>query len=422
MESKELQIVIPGLEKSSLTKKELLELFNINIGKENIDHIDILIANSHECVVKNRVTGTIYIGKFAKEFENSQLRSVEHVRNITIYNDNYVKETYFHLKRKVKVLERIYFLNGEYLLTFEKRNNPLSTISLNPEEENPWYESNWIEIKLSKKRPGVTKKDIIYDYEKDFEHLYSSIFCRNSGEIMEQRYLGDFRYPKESQMDEYEYLVDGNLIHGVSNKGLEKSYYYRAICMEKSLYYDAELAKKYEPFMLRVSEMKENPVDGEVLSCFVYNVFENLNNNFVYILKYKDTYKILWTKISLHKKKDISYEFSVLTTNEGLVDEHDIEMLIAILKNQIPNTLLADVICKDMENFKHKMSIKKGELDDIIDILNPRIYANQSIEQITAFAITNDFDLINKIVDQVEEIKSGLELQNKKKGFLKRSL
>ena len=299
------------------------------------------------------------------------------------------------------------------------------------------------EICLLRSMPGVINKfqvsdgvelDVSYSLTnedgKDYDLFYSiyktGYKFKKNYESFEQLSVSNNLFNHDFDIPvRFSLAIDGNISTGM--KFMNNNYAIYGACFEKiddnvlkeMLCWDCDYIVNYNGYDTSqnvVSLYSGNYYDYDNQSC-LFNNLEIIKEDDNIRISYKicDTNRFDEVNGRLVNETILNRELNVPIVSEGIVTIEEIDSIIDALNSELGDIGFIKHVISDIELFKEKLIVKKGNVPEILRPLSAKSLFNKSFEEIRSMILSNKSYYFEMIKDDFEIISNRKDKSMKKK-------
>lgn len=305
-------------------------------------------------------------------------------------------ETLYYIEDKSPIITKMTFTDGDYELIFEREMANSVGIFVN----------NGVRMAVR------YLQNVVYDGSNVKQPLFNKIYKNSyrNGEFdgaFEQVYTyGPHRFIKwNDSQDKYYYIKNNNVIYGINEleqKGVCNSL--RCICFENT----KVNANDYFPINMYA---KDYPLlsENNINSAMIFRVVtEDDIHHSLQIYKSNGATSIMYHSEKhfyegkYHVETIANEEYGLSNLSDGTILSEEIQNVLISLQAKLGNNIFVNIISNELNAFGAKIDIRKGLIQEELDLLSPKLLINKSFEDIYTLVSANKNDYFRLISEQFE--------------------
>ena len=390
------------------TMLDVAKHFNIPIDENRLEDFSVknidyktpsieIIDNKNEISYVSTYTGNAnllnYYGptQFISVVEKSNIRKIE---------------TLYYIGKKTPIISRMTFENDDYKLTFEKESLHNVGMFVN--------DGSSMNVSFFKK--------LIYEGKEEAQLLLSRIYKKIDEDVVLEQIHNFAPYPfiaKKVSLDKYVYTKPNNIIYGIGNLDI-KDLIARviAVCFEDTNaniknYLPSSMDLKDYP-KLQEESTKSAMIFRVITEEHAWHILEIYKSNESISITYKSEQRFYGETDRTDIIADEEYTLKNLST--GTITSEEIKEIINSLQTRFGDDIGLKLIFSELDNFATNIDIRKGLIEEELDLLSPKLLIDKSFEEISTLVNENKDNYFGTISRQYETLG---ELKQEEKVYVK---
>ena len=254
--------------------------------------------------------------------------------------------------------------------------------------------------------------------------IYRNRYLNDCDKTFEQQYTyGPNAYIKyNDKQDKFTYNIDNRgVVYGINEiEQRDTKYNLRGICFE-NLNLREDL-NNFFPYSMKIEDYPRLNLT-DTTSAMIFNGRVGNCRHFIEIYKNNSTIHIKYNAIKIDYNNPgndeiiANQEFDLPLLNTHSISSGEIQTILTTLQTHYNDNEFINLISKELKIFGNKIDVRKGLVEEEIDMLNPKLYINKPFNIISELVNENKeeyFDLISKQFESATNIDL-----NKEKGLQK---
>lgn len=393
-------------EKASL--KDVTDFFNISIDESRLEDYTItkIDFNTPSIELIDKKTNTTYISEYTYNAELLNYCGGEvKFNSLLSLSPTHKVESLYYIGDNTPIIEKMTFKDGEYDLVFEREfANRIGLFINNGIQFTIRY------LQQLKHKDRNVQQHLLTRIYKD---SYSD--GKHTGSFEQLYTYGPNLYVKrDDSQDKYTYVKNDKVVYGISEYEQRDNYYIlRGICFENT----SGNLKDYFPYNMDADNYSALK-DEKNISAMIFNGFVEECRHSLEIYK-NGSNAIIMYKVRERGFGDIieNQELTIPLLNTGNISSDEIQIILTALQNQYSNDEFINLVSCELLSFGKKIDIRKGIIEEEIDMLNPKLFINRSFGDLAELIANNKEEFFKLISDQ---FKNSTNIsQDSKKGQAK---
>ena len=396
-----------NIESTEETKRKFMGLiaakFNIVLEESRLEDYEFRFFDPKKLNVEieDTRTGAVYSSKIINEADILDVRGTGvKYNNWKMVSPRYKLEKLFHLSSKSPVIsykspivERLTFSEGEYDLVFEK--------------QKPYH--------IDVRKNGIS---LIIKYVKRFECDGQVYDCDLLTRTYTERLIGENKgysehlcacapskvIPCDNSLDEETEVVKDSVAYtfceSVYPSVEENNHDILGICLENAqvdIINYLPVNFYCDPSLLPISHYAHTSslnAEGTISGIIIYGGVDNYN--LLEIHKTKECIGVRYVVSDMNLNVITNREFNISNQNLGTICPSEIAEVIGVLNNEYSDDEFIRLATVKLENFSERISIRKGQLREVCDGLDPKLLLYKTMGEIATTVLANKdayFDL-----------------------------
>ncbi len=378
-----------------VTLLDIATSFNIPIDQTRVQDymIQNIDYNEPSIEIVDTKTNTSYTATYTYDANLLHYNSEEKDFN-RVVSTNPIRtiESIYYIGKKNPIITKMTFTDRDYELVFEKEfGNGVNIFFDQGVKFSIKYLQNIMDHGKIVQQPLLTK-------------IYKDSSSEGNTNIFEQVYTygGAYSRKEENTQDCYTYLRDNQVIYGINQiRQKDICNYLQGICLENA----NVSVDNYFPFNMYADNYPL--LRGEqTLSAMLFQggTSDGLHHS-LEIYKEEEFIKVIYSC------KDMDYpdvtwndEYYLPSFWNGNISSHELQYIVLGLNSRIGNTF-TEIIADVLTTFGKKIDIGKGRVLEKLEPLPPRLFIDQSFEDICSFIQANKEECFRVISEQFEAAK-----------------
>lgn len=397
---------IGEIQDENASLKDVTDFFNISIDEARLDDYFItkIDFNTPSLELIDKKTNTTYISEYTYKAKLLNYYGDEvKFNSLLSLSPNHKVEKLYYIGDTIPIIEKMTFKDGEYDLVFEREfdnsvglfiNNGIR-LAIRYLQQMEYKDRN-IEQRLLNKIYKDSYKD--GKHIESFEQLYT--------------YSPNFYLKRDDSQDKYTYVRNNNVVYGIGElEQREDHHILRGICFENI----SGNLKNYFPYNMNADNYL-GLKDEKNTSAMIFKGFVDKYRHSLEIYKNGSNAIIMYNVIERDFDEIIvNQQLTIPLLNTGNISSDEIQTIITTLQKQYNNDEFINLVLCELLSFGKKIDIRKGLVEEEIDMLNPKLYINKSFDDI-AELIDNNKENFFKLI--AEQFKSSTNISQDSKKFM----
>ncbi len=363
------------------TIADLAKSFNIPIDESRLEDYEIKEINYDDELsmeLMDKRNNIVYRAKYIYSYGQKDLRYID----VIATSPSKEVETIYNVGTNNPALTKIAFVDGEYKLTFENEKpndagiyyrNPNKKFTIRYSVDN-CYDKNKVEDWLLSKT--IQKHDdgeFVYDFERTQTNQIEAI-----------------KKNLDSQ-SKHSFIESDNVMYGVDSFQTNLHNCVKGACFEST---KISHIKEHFPSSMDLYKPSSKFTDENTMSAIILNGYVG-DGNYSELEVYKTTEGIVgsyyvknFSTDEPHKLLEQKNNFQLQNLDEGMITSREISYLLENLRSRFKDSFI-ELISDDLLEFAKKIDIRKGILEEDLNLLSPKLFFDKSLEEIENMVESN---------------------------------
>ena len=374
----------------TVTENEFIEAasesFNLLIDKSRIDDYQITKIDFDKLDIElyDRLSGVVYSSGFISYIDLlSHFSSGKKYNHTIISASTYTIERFYDIERDKIIIEKLRIINGEYTLDFI-REYPNKATFLPCEVKQLFVK--YVRLTDSKKDNGEMVL-LNRSYNNKTNGYYESIYNSRS-----------FSYRIDNIIHKCDYFLNDNVIYCIDD------YEYgddtlRGLCFENT---DVDM-NEYETFNITPSNYSVFTDKNNISAMVFFGFVGRYDRHVLQIGKNRDNISINYRIRNIDSKEVTDEIITIPSLTSNSISNEEVKLIINELLRKFDNDFI-NVVEDELFVFGEKIDIRKGNIIEIVDKLDPKLLIDKSLEEVASMIVNNKNEYFNLMYKQLKEI------------------
>lgn len=365
---------------------DLASFFNIPVNEERLNDFNIIDFDYENLSIKvnDEKNNVLYNGNYSSE--SSLLNyygSLLKFNNVISVSSQKKEEHVYYIGDKNPIGSEITFINGDYELVFHREI---------PKSSSPLDDGVTMEIEYL--------KNVEYLGRRVKQTLFNKIYKRDDKELERVYTYGVLHFMEyDNSIDKYVFTNEAGVIYGINELSVKDLGNLDGVCAENV----SKNIGSYFP--LNMFEWDYPLLNDNINSAIILRFLgKDKTNHLLQIYKGSNiTIRYDFTKYKFLEDDDnSSYEKTISNMFPGKITSEEISEIMIYLKSMINNDVVLNLVSSELNNFRRRIDIRKGNVLEDDDMLSPKLFIDMPFEEIYSMINENRDDYFRLIKEQFE--------------------